>query len=142
MQDLTIKSLVPVIQAAISPAILMSAFGLLILSMSNRLGRVIDRARKLIELKKAGEPKADVQIAIIWRRARLLRMCITLSALGTLSAALNIILIFLSVIFGVGMGIPVVSLFILGMSAVIAALLIYIVEINQSLKAIETELQG
>lgn len=139
--EATIANIVPVIQAAISPALLMSAFGFLILSMSNRLGRVIDRARKLIELKKAGEPMVDAQIRIIWRRARLLRTSITLSAVGTLTAALNIALLFLSAVFRVRLDGLVVSFFILGMISVITALIVYIVEINQSLKAIELELE-
>lgn len=139
--EMTTEHLVPLIQASISPAILMSAFGFLILSMSNRLGRVIDRARKLIELRKAGQPKTAEQITIIWKRARLLRTSITLTAFGTLSAALNIGLLFLSAVFNVWLDGFVVSLFLLGMISVITALIVYIVEINQSLKAIEIDLE-
>ena len=37
--------LLPILQTAIGPVILVSGVGLLILSMTNRLGRAIDRAR-------------------------------------------------------------------------------------------------
>ena len=36
------------LQLAVSPVILISAYGLLLLSMTNRLGRAIDRARLLV----------------------------------------------------------------------------------------------
>ena len=39
------------LQMAISPVIMISAYGMLLLSMTNRLGRAIDRARLL-----SGEP--------------------------------------------------------------------------------------
>ncbi len=138
---MAIANIIPVIQAAISPAILISGIGLLMQSMSNRLGRIIDRTRKLMELKKAGERTVDAQIKIIWRRARLLRVSITLSAIGALSAAINIILIFLSATFDLKIDMAVIGLFIFGMASVIVALSVYIVEINQSLRAIELELE-
>ena len=39
--------LVPILQMAVGPVILISGVGLLLLSMTNRLGRVIDRSRLL-----------------------------------------------------------------------------------------------
>ena len=41
----SVANLIPVLQMGIGPTILISGVGLLILSMTNRLGRVIDRAR-------------------------------------------------------------------------------------------------
>lgn len=43
----SVAELVPVLQVSIGPVILISGVGLLILSMTNRLGRVIDRGRIL-----------------------------------------------------------------------------------------------
>lgn len=142
MRDMNMGSLIPVIQAAISPAILMSGIGLLIQSMSVRMGRIIDRTRKMMELKKAGDFSVEPQMRIIWKRARLLRAAITLAAAGALSTATNIILIFLSAVFEINLAVEVLVLFILGMGAVIVALVIYMIEVNQSLKAIGLELNG
>ena len=41
---MSLKDLLPVLQVAIGPVILISGVGLLLLSMTNRLGRTIDRA--------------------------------------------------------------------------------------------------
>lgn len=141
MEDMLNGNLVPAIQSSISPGILISGIGLLLLSMSNRLGRIIDRTRKLVELKRAGEAKAEAQLKIIWMRARLLRVSITLAAVSILSAAIVIILLFLSSVFEIDIDSFVILLFILGMLSVIGALCLYILEINQSLKAIEIELR-
>jgi hypothetical protein len=141
MHEMNMTSLIPAIQAAISPAILISGIGLLIQSMSVRLGRIIDRTRRMVELKKAGDLSVVPQIRIIWARARLLRASITLAAAGALSAATNIILIFLAAVFEVNLVIPVLCLFIGGMGAVMVALVIYMFEVNQSLKAIGLEVR-
>jgi hypothetical protein len=50
--------LISVLQMAIGPVVLISGVGLLILSLTNRLGRVIDRGRTLAaEMRDANEPK-------------------------------------------------------------------------------------
>jgi hypothetical protein len=52
----SLTELIPVLQMAIGPVILISGVGLLLLSMTNRLGRVIDRARLLYrELRIEGK---------------------------------------------------------------------------------------
>ena len=45
MQNFSVAELIPVLQTAIGPVILISGIGLLLLTMTNRLGRAIDRAR-------------------------------------------------------------------------------------------------
>jgi len=47
MISLILQQLIPVIQTAVGPVILISGVGLLLLSMTNRFGRVLDRARLL-----------------------------------------------------------------------------------------------
>ena len=47
MTSLTLQQLIPVIQTAVGPVILISGVGLLLLSITNRFGRIVDRARLL-----------------------------------------------------------------------------------------------
>ena len=49
MSEFGVSELIPVLQTAIGPVILISGVGLLLLTMTNRLGRVIDRARWIDE---------------------------------------------------------------------------------------------
>jgi hypothetical protein len=51
------------LQLAVSPVILISAYSLLLLSMTNRLGRAIDRARGLARDESPGKEEQ-----IEWRR--------------------------------------------------------------------------
>ena len=44
---MNLAEIIPVLQVSIGPVILISGVGLLLLTMTNRLGRAIDRARQL-----------------------------------------------------------------------------------------------
>ena len=48
MTPLTLPNLIPVIQTAVGPVILISGVGLLLLSLTNHLGRIVDRSRLLV----------------------------------------------------------------------------------------------
>jgi hypothetical protein len=86
---ITESSFVTLMQTSISPAILISAVGLILLSLTNRFGRVIDRSRILhakIALEHKVDPEVAEQLAIITKRARIIRYSISfavLSILGT-----------------------------------------------------------
>ena len=88
------------LQVAIGPVILISGVGLLLLTMTNRLGRAIDRARQLKgELpERTDEEREQVlaQVAILYRRARMIRLSITLAALSALLASALIITLFVT----------------------------------------------
>jgi len=49
----SLHELIPVLQVAIGPVILISGIGLLLLGMTNRYGRTIDRARELAQVRRA-----------------------------------------------------------------------------------------
>ncbi|MBA4188066.1 MAG: DUF2721 domain-containing protein [Planctomycetaceae bacterium] len=57
-----------VLAAMITPAVLISASGMLVLSTSNRLGRVVDRIRELTELAEA-LPDESAAVEVIEKRA-------------------------------------------------------------------------
>ena len=49
----SLEKIIPMLQVAIGPVILISGIGLLLLTMTNRLGRAIDRARLLKAVTKS-----------------------------------------------------------------------------------------
>jgi hypothetical protein len=73
----SLAALIPVLQVAIGPVILISGVGLLLLSMTNRLGRAIDRARILREeirsKSSVDEQNIKEQLNILWHRADIIR---------------------------------------------------------------------
>ena len=59
----SLEQIIPELRDAVGPVILISGVGLLLLTMTNRLGRASDRARSLkLELAKlAGAEREDMQ---------------------------------------------------------------------------------
>ena len=140
----SIANVIPVLQTAIGPMILISGVGLLLLSMTNRLGRVIDRARILArEVGGEATPQekgAAAQLDILWRRARIIRLAIALAATSALAAAILIILLFFTALWQIETAWLIGALFIACMACLIGSLVAFIHDINQSLAALKLEL--
>ena len=143
MPSTQLNDLIPVLQVAIGPVILISGVGLLLLSMTNRFGRAVDRSRQLIrELRSAGEAdriRLEGQIAILYRRARLIQVSIIFGAISVLLAAVLIITLFFTVLFKLQLAVFISLLFIFCLLSLIASLLAFIKEIQWSLNALRLE---
>jgi hypothetical protein len=139
-----VKDLVPVLQVAIGPVILISGVGLLLLTLSNRFGRAVDRSRQLAremrEMSATDRDRLVGQVEILYRRARLIRLSITMAAVSVLLAALLIIVLFLTALLQVEIGPVIILLFVSCLICLIVSLISFIREINQSLVALKLEL--
>jgi len=142
----TFSQLIPALQTAIGPVILISGIGLLILSMTNRYGRIIDRSRLLsIALTHAEERPARAiraQLTIMWQRAHLVRLSILLASMSALVAAVLIIVIFFSALLNLESAWIVGATFIISMLCLIVSLVVFIIDINRSLSALKLEIEG
>ena len=142
---MTVEQLVPLLQLAIGPVIVISGVGLVLLSMTNRYARVIDRARALAAALRAGdgEPsRSREQLAILERRARRLRTAIALTSLSLLLVALLVICLFVLSLLELDAAGLVIGLFTACLLALIAALVLFILDVNASLAALRLELEG
>jgi hypothetical protein len=139
-----LEKLIPTLQVAVGPVILISGVSLLLLSMTNRLGRAIDRARLLTETYRKGteedRARAKGQMDILWQRAKLIRAGIVWAAAAVLLVAVLIISLFISTLLGWETGIIIAILFGSCMAAVIMALIYFIRDINLSLHALRMEM--
>src|SRR5260370_28951858 len=133
MPPTSLEKIIPVLQVAISPVILISGVGVFLLTMTNRLGRVIDRARQLNRvLSERGDEQHEqtlAQVAILYRRARMLRLSITLAALSALLASALIITLFLMALWQWEAGMLASTIFIGCMGALFASLVTFIRDI-------------
>ena len=140
----TLQQLIPVIQTAVGPVILISGIGLLLLSMTNRFGRVLDRARVLMrDLPAATEAQREHLsglLAILYRRAKIIRLAIILAAASLLLAGLLIISMFLAALLQVEAVLLVMLCFILCMASLIASLILFLLDLQMSLTALRVEL--
>ena len=127
------------LQQAVSPVILISAYGLLLLSMTNRLGRAIDRARQLV---REGSPVKEEQITIIARRAVRIRSAIVFTSLALIAAALLVLVLFGSVHLTINIASVVAVLFIGSLVSLVIGLTYFLVDIFASLHAMQAELES
>jgi len=140
----TLSQLIPVLQLATGPVILISGVGLLLLSFTNRLGRLIDRTRSLHRERRA-QPAPDqaavieTQIVLIDRRAGILRRAITLAGVTVLLVSVLILVLFLAGITGLELGGLVVTLFALAIMALIGAVFGFLREMTLALEAVRLE---
>lgn len=141
-----LNELIPVLQLSTGPVIVISGVGLVLLSMTNRYGRVIDRARALAHSYRNAEPEdredCKSQLDILVKRARLMKRAITLASVTLLLAALLIINLFLIALFHWSLVYLIVFLFISCMASLISSLVLFLLDINMSLGALALEVDN
>ena len=125
--------------------IVISGVGLLLLSMTNRYSRVIDRARELtrdlegtVESERRGLIVEELQI--LYRRARILRLAIILSSISILFVGLTVFSLFAAQVLRVRADYVSVPSFGLCLVALIGSLYFFIRDVSISLIALELEI--
>lgn len=122
-----------VIQMAVAPVFLLTAIGTLLNVMTNRLGRVIDRARALEAKLESASPEAIPALHVyLWtlsRRAKLIGRAITLCTTTALLVCATIAILFLGDFLHFDTTIPVAMLFIIAMMLLVLGLLWFLREI-------------
>ena len=139
-----INQLIPTLQVAIGPVVLISGIGLLILSMTNRFGRVIDRgrilARELVNVPVQDQVHIEEQLQILMRRAEYLRRAITAASISVLLAAVLIITLFITAVLKVEDAWLIGLLFTGAMGALIFSLVFFLQDLNESLLAFKLDI--
>ena len=134
--------LVPLLQLSIGPVILISGIGLLLLSMTNRFARVIDRTRQIGDAARHASPNESrfkPHLEMLRRRGNLLRSAIILAVASVLSAALLVIALFVTALLDSNAALHLVILFLACMILLILSLIIFIQDLNLSLEAMKLD---
>ena len=122
-----------VIQLAIAPVFLLTAIGTLLSVTTNRLGRIIDRARylevKLESVPPEGAAGFHLQLANLSRRAKLINRAITLATVAALLVCTVIAVLFIGEFLSFNITFLVGFLFIVAMLSLVVALLSFLREI-------------
>jgi hypothetical protein len=131
------------LQACITPVAMISGVGLLLLTITNRLGRVIDRTRQLVaELDlpdvKRGKIKVN-QIQVLMRRGKLLKNSIAWLMIGMIASCLIIPLLFIMSVIGTNLILFGYLLFIVSILSMLVSFLSFFKDILLSLNAIKLE---
>lgn len=118
------------IRDAVAPVFLITGVGSILGVLTNRLGRAVDRYRKLNALNsEAISDAARHEIKTIILRIRWIRRAVGLCTFSILSICLTVASFFIAVEFGVDFSMMVSSLFILTMFSLVCGLLCFLREI-------------
>jgi len=138
-----ITSVAHVIQLAVAPVFLLTGVGAILSVLVNRLGRVVDRFRALErKLPDATEPAlapAQMEMAILERRARMIHWAIGLCTGCALLVCIVIATLFVGSIAEAQMPVVIAVLFITAMLLLVAGLLCFLREIALATGSIHVE---
>ncbi|MBU0632182.1 DUF2721 domain-containing protein [bacterium] len=141
---MVLTDLIATLQLSIGPVILISGVGLIILSLTNRFGRITDRTRQLsVEYRSASGSdlyRILSELKILTVRAKVIRASNVAAVLSVLLVSFIIISLFWSALFDVNIGSLIVVLFISSIISLILALSLFIYDLELSLKALWIEL--
>ena len=139
-----LSQLIPVLQTAVGPVILISGVGLLLLSLTNRFGRAVDRARQLLREMRAASPEDQGRLAgqveNLYQRARLIQRAIIFGAISVLFAAVLIITLFFTALMKLESAVIISLLFMCCLASLIVSLIAFIMDIRLSLHALKLEM--
>ena len=126
-------NVVHVIQLAVAPVFLLSGIGVLLTVLTNRLARIIDRAR-LLEDRLHGSPddrrrEMEAEMGQLSHRARMVNIALTLGTSAALLVCLVIALLFLGSVLHADLEAVISVMFVTAMAALVGCLTIFLREI-------------
>jgi hypothetical protein len=128
-----ISAVAQVIQLSVAPVFLLTGIGAMLGVMTQRLARVVDRARVLEQKLESATPEVRAalrsDLATLSRRAKLIHRAITLCTTTALLVCTVIAVLFLSAFLDFDASLAVALLFVAAMSAFFLGLLWFLREI-------------
>ena len=141
-------SVVQILTASIAPVIVISGIGLLLLSITNRYGRAIDRARLLMrELQNSDTGSAHIrhleeQLSHTHQRAGLLRGSMVCSSASIFFVTLTILSLFAEQVLQLHLDFVAIPFFALCLLSLVISIYYSIRDITVSLAALEMEMSS
>lgn len=134
------------IQLAITPVILITGLGSLLLTMTNRMGRIVDRTRALAGQARTATAVGErahfeSQLRILYRRAKIIRLAVTLVASSMFFSGLLVVMIFLAALLAISLTAPILGVFVVSVLLLLASLAAFLRDIFLSLKALGVEVE-
>lgn len=131
--DSQITSIAHVIQLAVAPVFLLAGVGAFTGVISNRLGRIVDRARELEAKLAAATPErveeARASLRNLAKRARLANRALALCVACAVLICSDIVVLFVGTLAGERFGPLVATVFVIAMLLLIVALLSFLREV-------------
>ena len=130
-----------IIQLAVAPVFLLTAIGTILSALNNRLGRIVDRRRVLLDRARRGETgdadaakEDNYELELLARRISLIYHAIVMAVVCALLICLLVASAFLGVFVTIDIARLIGTLFILAMFALIGCLWLLLKEIFIAVK--------
>lgn len=139
-----LNDIIGTLQLSLAPVIMISGIGLIILSLTNRFGRIVDRTRQL-SVEYRGSANTDQErilqeLKILALRAKVIRGSNLLAVFSVLLVSFIIISLFGSALYHFNVSYILIILFISSIISLILSLFLFIYDLDLSLKALWIEL--
>jgi hypothetical protein len=135
-----------IIELSVAPVFLLTGIGALLTVLSNRLGRITDRARVLerrIATTRSDEHRTLLtdETAVLWSRIRIINWAIRLCASSALLICLVIISLFVGAYADVRIADLVAVLFVVSLALIFVALLMFLREVGIATRRMQIGLE-
>ena len=143
MAPLPPQEILPIIQLSITPVILISGLGALCISLTNRMGRIVDRTRNLAGLLRQAGPEdkkyVEEQLLIMFKRAKIMRFSMSAITSSMFLSGLLVVIIFLSALLRIELAEVILVLFATSVGCLLAGLAAFLRDLYASLHAVQVE---
>jgi hypothetical protein len=134
------------LQGCITPVAMISGVGLLLLTITNRMARVVDRIRQLVhEIEKIDDSRVSLkktktdEISIFYKRSKLLRNSIASIMVGMISSCLIIPLLFIMTFTSMDLRMVGYVFFFISITSMLLSFVYFFRDVLISLHAIKLE---
>lgn len=145
MENTTLTIFIKFLQACITPVAMISGVGLLLLTITNRMARVVDRIRQLVRECSKDQPTMEeheiksTEILIFYERAKLLRNSVAWIMIGMISSCLIIPVLFIMSFTTMNLNPIGYALFIIAVASMLTAFVYFFRDVLLSLMAIRID---
>jgi hypothetical protein len=133
------------IQSSVAPVFLLSGVAATLAVLTNRLSRIVDRARALEEQLHSHPGKGRElhdELKVLARRANYINVAISLCAIAALLVALVVVTLFANAFLSDELGIVIALLFVGAMVCLSAAFIAFFIEVRVAVKALRIGLDN
>jgi hypothetical protein len=127
------------IQSSVAPVFLLTGVAAMLGVLTNRLARIVDRARTLegrLENHHGKVEQLHQDLMVLARRARYVNFAISLCAIAAVMVAAVVVTLFANAFFGLGLAGVIASLFVGSLLVLSAAFIAFFIEVRYATAAL------
>ena len=128
-----------IVQLAVAPVFLLTGIAAFLGVLSNRLGRITDRARvlerRLANISGERYTLIEKELTSLWRRINMINKAIRLCTSSALFVCLVVFMLFLRGLFPFNLSVLIAGLFIAAMIALIIGLIYFLREVTKATRS-------